>query len=202
MILYKNLKMKNIFAKSRILAAVLILSLQPVCAMMASALPFPIDIESQQSSAAVSVSGVSLRVTDIKNVEKGEVVAIKILVENNTNKVLGTGIEDFSLGGTDATANAVTLFITEKDRSNRIINLIPYMGTVDSFVTGPGVDTLQDIVGASYRGGLILPSASKSGYVFFRKVQEVKDFRMYTTYKGNLLMLRIPEVVKADAVKN
>jgi len=188
--------MKNIFLKSGILAAALVIFSQAACA-----LPFPIDIVSQQSSAAVTVSGVSLRVIDIKNVEKGEVVAIKIVVENNSSKVLSTGIEDFSLNGGDATANAVQLFIMEKDRSNRVINLIPYMGTVDSFISGPGVDVLQDIVGASYRGGLVLPNASKSGYVFFRKVKDINDLRIYTIYKGNLLMLRIPEVVKKEEVK-
>ncbi len=188
--------MKNIFPKYLITALIFF-----VFSQAASALPFPINIESRQSSTSVSVSGVSLRISDIKDVENGEVIAIKIIVENNSSKVLSTGIEDFSLGGVPATANSIQLFLQEKDRSNRIINLIPYMGTVDSIVTGPGVDTLQDVVGASYRGGLILPNASKSGYVFFKKVEEIKDFRMYTIYKGNLLMLRIPELIRKEEAK-
>lgn len=201
MILYKNPKMTHIFAKSGILAALILFS-QVVCAPAAHALPFPIEIVSQQSSAAVTVIGISLRVTDIKNVENGEVVAIKILVENNSSKVLSTGIEDFSLGGVTATANSIQLFLIEKDRSNRIINLIPYMGMVDSIVSTPGMDVLQDVVGDSYRGGLILPSASKSGYVFFRKVKEIKNFQMYSIYDGDLLTLRIPELMKKEEVKN
>lgn len=163
-----------------------------------AALAFPFDISAYPSSSTVTLNNITLTITEVKNIEKGEIVAINILVENNSSKVLSTGIEDFSLGGSSAMANAIPLFLMEKDRSGRMINIIPYMGTLTSFVSTPEVDMMQDMVNSSYHGGLILPSASKSGYVFFRKVKDIKNFQMYSIYDGDLLTLQVPVIEKTE----
>lgn len=163
-----------------------------------AALAFPFDVSTFPSSSTVTVNGITLTVTEVKNIEKGEVVALNIAIWNNSPKVLSTGIEDFSLGGSPAVVNAIHLFLLEKERGGRMINIIPYMGTVTSFVSTPETDMMQDMVNSSYHGGLILPNASKSGYVFFRKVKDVKNFQMYSIYDGDLLTLQIPVIEKTE----
>lgn len=161
-----------------------------------AAFAFPFDMSNYPSSSTVTVNGITLTVTEVKNIEKGEVVALNIAVWNNSPKVLSTGIEDFSLGGSPAVVNAIHLFLLEKERGGRMINIIPYMGTLTSVVSTPETDMLQDMVNSSYHGGLILPNASKSGYVFFRKVKDIKNFQMYSIYDGDLLTLQIPVIGK------
>jgi hypothetical protein len=163
-----------------------------------AALAFPFDIATYPSSSTVTVNNITLTITEVKNIEKGEVVALNIAVLNNSQKVLSTGIEDFSLGGSPAMANAIHLFLLDKERGNRMVNIIPYMGTLTSVVSTPELDALQDIVNSSYHGGLILPNASKSGYVFFRKVKDIKNFQMYSIYNGDLLTLQVPAIEKAE----
>lgn len=165
-----------------------------------AALAFPFDISTYPASSAATVSAITLTITEVKNIEKGEIVALSIIVENNSSKVLSTGIDDFSLNGLPAMANAIPLFLQEKDRSGRMVNIIPYMGTVTSFISTPEMDMLQDIVNSTYHGGLVLPGASKSGYVFFRKVKDkdIKNFQMYSIYDGDLLTLQVPVIEKVE----
>ena len=185
--------MKHIFIKSTILLIVF-----AVFSQSAPALPF--DMAGYPITGQVSRNNITLKLTDLKQIENGDVIGIRIVIENNSTKALSTGVEDFSMGGVSANANAVGSFFVERDRNGRLINMIPYLNTLTSFVSTPQNDMLQDMVIDAYRGGLILPNASKSGYILFRKAKP-KDFKMYAIYNSNLLILHVPVIEKVENIQ-